>query len=90
MTDSSGKYSEVPVLISNVYYKRFTPSAFNSMELTLTSVPPLSSPYLTLSNNSPAVISTNSNASSTTIGYLPFLAIFAVFIVITCIIDFVR
>lgn len=48
--DANGKYTEVPVSISGTYYKRFLPSAYNSIELTLLSGPPLRVPYLTLSN----------------------------------------
>lgn len=88
--DSSGNYNEVPVLIGSTYYKRFTPSAYNSIEVSLISIPPIQTPFLTLTNKSPAVISTNSNAESTTINYLPFLAIFAVGIFVFFILDFYR
>lgn len=87
---ADGRYNEVPISIGGTLYKRFKPSAYNSIELTLLSEPPLKVPYLTASNANPAVISNNSNASSTTLSYLPFLAIFAVFMLITCIIDFFR
>jgi len=60
--DATGNYNEVPVVINSVYYKRFTPSAYNSIEVSLISIPPLKTPYFTLTNQSPAVISTNSNA----------------------------
>ena len=52
--------------------------------------PPLQTPYLSLSIKNPAVITNNSNASSTTLNYLPFLAVIAVIMLVTFIIDFVR
>lgn len=88
--DASGNYNEVPVVIGSVYYKRFIPSAYNSIEVSLISIPPLKTPYFTLSNKSPAVISTNSNAESTTINYMVFLGVFAAGIMVVFILDFYR
>lgn len=88
--DGSGNLNEIPILISNTYYKRILPSVYNSIELNLLSGPPLQTPYLSLSTKTPAVVSSNSNASSTTLNYMPFLAVIAVIMVVTFIIDFVR
>ena len=73
-----------------MYYKRFTPSAYNSIDVSLISIPPLKTPFFTLTNQSPAVVSTNSNAESTTINYIIFLAIFGVGIMVLFILDFYR
>ena len=62
MKDASGRLNEVPILIGTTYYKRFTPSQYNSIQVTLVSVPPLKVPYFTLTNQSPALLRTISNA----------------------------
>ena len=90
VVDSLGALNEVPLFISNTYYKRFLPSAYNSIELILLSSPPLQTPYLTLSSKTPAVISSNSNALSTTLNYMPFLAVVGVVMIVSFIIDFFR
>jgi hypothetical protein len=88
--DASGNYNEVPLLINGVYYKRFTPTAYNNIELDYMSAPPLNTPYITLTNQTTVVIKNNSNVLNTTLSYLPFLAIFGVFIFVAFVLDFYR
>ena len=80
----------MPLLIGGSYYKRFMPSAFNSLELTLTNGPPLQVPSLTLSNKSPAVVMTTSQAQATSISYMALLVVFMVSMLVFFGLDFFR
>jgi hypothetical protein len=90
VVDADGTYAEVPILIAGTYYKRFRPAVYNSISLELVSIPPLQTPSLSVSNQSPAVVRTNSTSATTTLNYMPFLAIFAVGIVVVFLLDFYR
>ena len=91
IVDANGNYSEVPLLISGTYYKRFTPANYSGIQLNFVSEPPLQVPYLTLTQpTSGGFVSTNSNAASTTLNYIPFLAIFGVFIFVFFVLSFYR
>ncbi len=87
--NSDGSFVEVPLMVGNSYYKRFTPSLYKSFQLTLTSVPPLQVPLIKLGTDS-AIVSSYSKSADATINYTAFLAVFMVGMVIIFAINFYR
>lgn len=90
IVSANGTYAQVPIQINNVYYKRFTPTAYNTISLTFVTQPPMQVPYLSLSNSSSPKISTYSNASNSSLNYLPFFIIFAVLMIVCLVPNFYR
>lgn len=90
---ATGALAEVAIKIDNTYYKRFTPSSFNSIKLQFISSPPLQIPIIILSNDTTTqggIVQTVSSAGSSTINYLIYFVIFMVGVLVVFIINFYR
>ena len=84
-----GSYAEVPLSVGPTYYKRFTPTLYKNLQISLTSVPPLQVPLITLANDT-AKVSCSSHSAGQSLNYTAFLAVFMVGMMIIFAISFYR